>query len=274
MKKNIGFLGFGNMGKAIFNLLQKSGKFKNKLLASYVYDVKKSNQSQIKWTKNLAELYEKANILFLCIKPQDFKSQKKEFLKQIKELQAKEKIIISIMAGVSLSSLRQVFQKEKLIRAMPNLPLLVGKGVIGYHLDKKNFTRVDLNLIEVLFQEFGEALYLKKEDEINKITAVSGSGPAYLFLFLNALIKSAQNLGFNQKQAEALSVKTIKGALSYYLETKKNQPNLKLDDLINQVASKGGTTEAALNQIGIDKFYKNWENAIKKAYKRAEELSE
>jgi len=259
-KINIGIFGFGNMGKAIFTLLKKNNNFK--FFAQDLIKIKK--QQNLEEAKNIEDLYNKSDILFLCIKPQDFLKLKKiDFIKNSR----KQKIIISIMAGTSIQKIEKVFS-GKIIRTMPNLTLQIGEGVIGWYT-KEKLTKKENKLIMDIFNNFGFALKVKKEKMLNAITALSGSGPAYVFLFFNALMQSAIKLGFTKKEALGLVKNTIKGSISF-IEQDENK--LDLEDLIKKISSKGGTTEAALKTLNKKEFIKKWEKAINSSCRRSLEL--
>jgi pyrroline-5-carboxylate reductase len=273
-KLNIGILGYGNMGKAIFKLLQQQPEVK-KAVNFYICSLNTKNVQGAACLKNAEELCHKADIIFLCIKPQNFHQ-----LPPQPPLSGGRRrfppdrggkgglIIISIMAGVTIAQIEKTFPKSRVIRTMPNLPLQVGQGVIGWHARQGQFAAIELKFIEKLFSYFGQSIYVKTEKMLDVITAVSGSGPAYVFLFINSLIKAARKLGLNKKEAREIVLQTVSGSLTYL----KNQNN-NLEQLIKKVTSKKGTTAAALAELNIKAFEKQWQKAIAKAYKRAKELS-
>jgi len=259
-KYNIGILGYGNMGKAILELFQKQSDLKKKA-NFFVYSLNLKKIKNATKVKNIDELVKNSDIIFLCLKPQDFFKLKAQKNKKI--------ILISIMAGVSIARIKKVFAGGRVIRTMPNLPLQVGQGLIGWTANKKQFSAAEFNLVKKILSSLGKSIYVNNEKKIDAITAISGSGPAYVFLFINALIKAAKNLGFDKKQSELIVMQTMTGSLSYL----QAQDNLEFDQLIKKVASKGGTTEAALKELGVNTFYTQWQKAISQARKRAKQLS-
>lgn len=259
-KTNIGIFGLGNMGQAIFKLLQKSqiGKQFNFLICSI--DLKKIKNAVL--LDSLEQLINQSDIIFLCIKPQDFYN--------LKPVASNNKIFISIMAGVKIANIKKIVNSPKVIRLMPNLPLQVGRGVIAWHTGTTKLNKNQFSLIKNLFSSFGYNFKVKTETDLDKITAISGSGPAYVFLFMDALTQSAISLGFSKKQAETIIFELLTGSLKYY----QNVKNLYTPhQLINLVKSKKGTTEAALNKLNIDNFYKQWQSAVKESYRRAKQIS-
>jgi pyrroline-5-carboxylate reductase len=253
--KNIGIFGFGNMGQAIFELLKNEKDFN-----FFINDLQRIKVSGAKSAKNLEELIRSSNLIFVCVKPQNFKD--------LAPLEANNKVIISIMAGITLKELGSKFKGAKVIRTMPNLPLQIGEGVVAWYYQKNVFKKNELLKIKNILSSFGELILLEKENDIHSLTAITGCGPAYVFSFINALIKSAVKLGFSEEQAELIVDATVSGSFNYY-----QNRNSELDDLISRVASKKGVTEEALKELDLKKFYNTWQKVTKKAQTRSKELS-
>jgi len=170
------------------------------------------------------------------------------------------------MAGVKIATIQSYFTTTKIMRAMPNLPSKIGFGVTAY-TSSPNASRVELNIIHNLLNATGRAIYIDKEELIDVVTAISGSGPAYVFYFMQSMIDSALELGLDEIQAELLVNQTFFGSINLY-----QQANLSCQEWIKQVASKGGTTEAAINKFNQEKLSKNIKKGINSAFKRAVEL--
>lgn len=152
---------------------------------------------------------------------------------------------------------------------MPNLPLQVGQGVIGWYLKKNAFSVTERALLEKIFSVFGFSIPLRSERMLDVLTAIAGSGPAYVFLFANALTKAARRLGFSKTVAEQIITQTISGSIAYAVCHKE----YRFDRLIRSVQSKGGTTAAALKTLCVPQYYRQWRRAITEAYRRAQEIS-
>lgn len=197
-----------------------------------------------------------ADIVFLAVKPQDFTS----IIVHLK----KDALLCSIMAGVSIKSLRRL-GTDKIVRMMPNTPAQVGAGFTVW-IATDNLESSERTVIEKILSCMGTHLYVEQEDDIDKATAISGSGPAYFFAMLLAFIDAAQNLGFSKEDATAMAVQTMKGA-SALIDDKSD-----IDQLVKNVASKGGTTEAALAVFRESKIGEIWAAAIQAAYERTKEL--
>jgi pyrroline-5-carboxylate reductase len=260
----VGILGLGNMGQAIFGLLKNHSPFSQKAKFS-VCSLGISRFKGATCVKNKEDLFEKCDLVFLSVKPQEFYQM--EFQNYFRE---NNPVLISIMAGVNLKNIKKITGCRKAVRAMPNLPLQIGKGLTGWHANKNEFKKNELRLIESVFSCFGKSLFVSNEEKIDAVTAVSGSGPAYVFLFINALAKSAMKLGFSRSQAEGMALETASGSIEY-LRHMKGKYNISC--LIEKVKSKKGTTEAALEELNVANFYKKWESAVKKAHSRSKEIS-
>ena len=256
-KINLGIFGYGHMGQAIFKLLRPQPE-----INFFINSLGIKKIANAGCLNDLNKLIEKCDIIFLCLKPQEFYNLKPAALN--------DKIFISIMAGVKIKNIKKIINSQKIIRVMPNLALQVGAGVIAWFTAEKELTKKQLSLIKKLLSGFGFSFKVNEEPDLDKITAISGSGPAYVFLFMDALIKSAVNLGFSIKQAEAIILKLLEGSIKYY-QTVNNIYTP--EKLIKMVKSKKGTTEAALDKLNTTKFYKQWLAAVNAAHKRAKQLS-
>ena len=202
-----------------------------------------------------------ADVVLLAVKPQDFESL--NIADDLKE----DAIVISIMAGVSMRKIRTVLNDHgPIVRVMPNLPALIGKGVSGFFAS--NLSPDQKQTVESILKTLGLAVEVKEEDDIDKITALSGSGPAYVFYFLESLRDAAVDLGLDKQTAENLALETLLGSAEYF----KNGTS-SLEELRERVTSKGGTTEKALQVLHNCGFKESLAQATKAAYERAKELS-
>ncbi len=260
--QKIGILGYGNMGKAIFTAISKNI---NKDVDFYIYSRHQMKGKIAVVCNSFEELIRCCDVIFICIKPQDFKDYK--FLKS-KKLN-KKTVFVSIMAGVTVRDIELKFETKRIVRTMPNLPLQIQKGVIGWFVMDDIFKKDELMELDDLLNCLGITIKVANEDQLNAITAISGSGPAYVFLFMDALVQAGVNLGISVEDSKKIAFKTIEGSLSYV----ESQQQDSLGNLIEKVTSKGGTTEAAFKEINSKQFYKMWKRGTQKAYDRARELS-
>lgn len=259
--KNIGIVGYGNMGRAIATILHTALPKKHNI---YVLSKNATSDNFVTAVSSYEVLCKKSDIVFFCIKPQDFYSDTAVF-----NTTYSSPIIVSIMAGVRIAEIQKKIKYTKIIRTMPNLPLHIGQGVIGYYARRNALSKAEQKTAMHILHQCGTVVTVHKESMIDAITAVSGSGPAYVYLFMDALIHAAQDLGFNDKQAHTLVAQTITGSVAY--AAAQRQTDIK--DLITRITSKKGTTEAALEKIPRKNFYLLWRTALRAAHKRATELS-
>lgn len=203
-----------------------------------------------------------SDIIILAVKPQDFPG----LSEQIKAFIRPEQLILSIMAGIKMEQISKMLGGEKVVRSMPNLPSQIGMGMTVFTsspaIDKK-----ELFIIQNLINTTGKSVYVEDENMLDAATAISGSGPAYVYFFMQAMINAASDMGFTPSQAELLVNQTFMGAVHLH-----NQSQLTCQEWIQRVASKGGTTEAALAVLEKHEVSSEIEQALRAALTRAREL--
>jgi pyrroline-5-carboxylate reductase len=204
----------------------------------------------------------KADIIILAVKPQDSAS----LFEQIRKNADAGQVYLSIMAGVTIKAIQEQLGVKKVIRAMPNLPAQIGQGMTAFTATD-DVTRLELAMVQNLLATTGKAVYVEKESMIDATTAISGSGPAYVYYFMDAMMQAARQMGFSDSEAEMLVVQTFTGALDLY-----NKTDLSCEDWIKRVSSKGGTTEAALNSFKINTLHQDIIDGAMAALNRAIEL--
>lgn len=228
-----------------------------------------ANASRVKYLKNKyrgiaagdLKMMETASVIILAVKPQDMET----LLKQIPV--GKNQLFISIAAGLTTKFFEKYLGgKVRIVRAMPNMPALIAEGITGISAGRYAAT-ADIKAAENILQTIGQTVIVK-ESMIDAVTAVSGSGPAYVFLFVEQWIKAAIKLGFDQEQARQLVYKTLLGS-AHLLE----QSQFNAGELRTKVTSKGGTTQAALDIFAKRKFDQLMKDALTAAKKRAKELA-
>ena len=225
----IGIIGAGNMGRAI------ALRIKAKTIIS---DVDRSRlrikKGRILVTKDNISLTKRSKVIILAVKPQHIKGALKEIAPFVKD-----KLVISIAAGVKTGALEEILGRKRIVRAMPNMPAMVGKGITalaaGRFASKK-----DLRLARGIFLNLGEVVEVK-ESLMDAVTALSGSGPAYYFLFTDLVRRAGIRCGLKKDLAEKLAMATFIGAAESCRNT-----DISMQGFVKKVASKGGTTEAAL----------------------------
>ena len=279
MKNKLYFIGYGNMAEAIYLRVDKKlfGKIflieKNSERRVYI------NEKNYKKTQVLKELngikFNNSDIVLLAVKPNQIKSVCEEINSLI--LGKKDiPIIISIAAGVTTSAVKNFIINNltnlqndiDIFRAMPNLCARDGEAITGLYGKSKQINKSNLTtIISKIFKSIGEILWVKKESDLDIVTAISGSGPAYIFYFIDTMIKSAVELGLDKKNAKKLVIQTVIGS---------GKAGISIDNFaeqISKVASKGGTTEAAINLLNKKNLDVIFTQAIKAAYSKSKEIS-
>jgi len=226
---------------------------------------KLARTNHIQLHKSVEDVSERIRACVIAIKPQVFKSEAARF-KSIAELSA---LIISIAAGTSTKLMREAWGDDvRIIRAMPNTPGSIGRGISALYATRIA-TDADRKLAQRLLAALGETLWVGKESLIDSVTAVSGSGPAYVFLLVEALTEAAQAEGLPSHAADRLARATVSGAGALLEADGRPAADLRLD-----VTSPGGTTEAALELLlSADGLKPLITRAVRAARKRAEELA-
>ena len=267
-KRRLVFIGAGNMAEALVRGLLKAGLCTAESIR--VTDVDRERLSHFESSYNVAgldnnaEAVKAADIVVLAVKPQVIP----DVLNGIKKHLSADALTVSIAAGVTTRNLEAMLGKGKrVIRVMPNTPALVGAGASAFCCGK-DATENDARLIEALFQSVGVVVRLD-ESLMDGVTALSGSGPAYVFYLVEAMLEAAREMGLEQETARALTIHTIKGSARLLSET-----GLEPAELRRRVTSKGGTTEAALEMLDKARVQETLVAAIKAAQNRSKELSQ
>jgi pyrroline-5-carboxylate reductase len=259
-------IGAGNMG-----LTYSEGMAKSSLLNRHklmIYD--KSPELVVSLSKidhfdvydNIEECLPDADVVFLAVKPYHVD----ELFEEIKPLVNNDQIFVSIMAGVTIEKIQSGLGVTKVVRAMPNLPAQVGKGVTSY-TEAKEVSRVELLMIRNLLDTTGESIRVENENYIDASTGISGSGPAYVFYFMQSMLEAALKMGFSKNDSKVLVSQTFEGAVELF-----NQSDLSPETWMERVASKGGTTRAALDSMEDNNVKELIKDAAYAAFDRAVEL--
>lgn len=264
MKKEIkiGILGCGTMGSSILDRILRKRIFRRKEVLINDKDKEKEERMFRKYRVQVLEINEflrESDFIILAIKPQDFLP----FAKEVNF--PKDKILISIMAGVGTSSIKKMLGIKKIVRAMPNLMARIGKGVIVWKV--QGLSSNEIRIVRKIFNALGKEIRVEDESLIDQATLISGCGPGYLYFFEDLLLNSFGRLGFSREFTLKLLLNAFFGAILYQKEEKSD-----LRDLIEMVASKGGVTEKFLRTLKEKNIYNIFYQAAKKAYKRNKEL--
>ncbi|MBU0727896.1 pyrroline-5-carboxylate reductase [Patescibacteria group bacterium] len=259
-------IGGGNMGMAMVSAWLNSGACKASDILVYDRNSTKRNYfKKLKVQVNVSDFTKliKYDFIFLAVKPQDTES----VLKNIKAHLSSRVILVSVAAAVSIKKLSSALGKIKIVRAMPNTPIQIGMGVVGW-TGSKNLVSKDKKDVQKLLGAMGTELYVNTEKKLDQLTVISGSGPAYVFYFMEALFESALKIGLNTKEATILILGTFVGASN--LVNYSGESPAKLREM---VASKKGVTEVAIKEFDKNKLKKIVYDAVKSAYKKVEEFN-
>jgi len=270
--KNVVLFGYGKMGSSIAKGWMLKSLNYNFLVVEKEMSLRTiANNDGIKSYENFEQLlkfvdFKQLDIIFLAVKPQ----QMNEAIQVFSKINFSKTLFISIAAGLSFDWFQSKLKKNiKLIRAMPNLPASIGFGVTGY-CKTSNVNKIDLHDGEDLLNAFGKAIYLESETLIDVVTAISGSGPAYVFYFVEVLCEIGMSEGLSKKDAKTLALETVIGS-ARLLEMSNIDPKV----LKKNVSSPGGTTEAGLEILASknDGLYNLLEKTVINAKNRASELN-
>ena len=265
----IGFIGAGNMAEAIIKGVIDAKIYKAKDIV--ISDIRSDrlifvcDKYKVASMAGNSELAKTVGILVLSVKPQNMT----QVLDEIKGAVGKNLLIVSIAAGITTDRIQKILGRLPVVRVMPNTPALIGQGTAAIYATKQAAGR--LREVKRIFSAVGLVITVDDEKLLDVVTAVSGSGPAYFFLLMEEMIKSAQQLGLEKQVAEKLVLQTAKGAGLLAVEAAgKNQSP---ETLRKNVTSPGGTTEAALKVFSKCDFEKMVLGALQAAAERSRQLS-
>lgn len=267
VKNKICFLGAGNMGEALISgLIQAHPALRKNIIATDVRKVRikhLSRKYQIKTNDDNIKSISSVGIIIIAVKP----TQIDGLLNQISDKVKKGQLVISIVAGITTKHIEKYLpHNTPVFRIMPNTPALVREGM-SVLCRGKHAKLNDEKIVKKLFESVGSVIS-QPEHKFNAVTAISGSGPAYVFYLAESMINTAKGFGFNESTAGALVIQTLFGA-SRMLKTSPDTPEV----LRQKVTSPGGTTEQAIKCFKKYKFHDILSEAIKLANKRASELT-
>jgi len=264
----IAFIGGGTMGEAMVRcLLSKDVAVPADMTISDVSQSRRellSRKYGVSTLANNRKTIEGADLIILAVKPQDLARVMEEMLKA-DSLQPTA-LVLSIVAGVSLSTLQHGLKHPCIIRAMPNMPAQIGEGMTVWTATAQ-VSQGHKEMAQSVLGALGEEIYVNDEKYLDMATALSGSGPAYVFLFIEALIDAGVHIGLPRDMAEKLAIQTIIGSAHAVQKTGKHPAELR-----NMVTSPGGTTVDALLQLEKGNFRSILLEAVAAAYNKAKRL--
>ena len=237
-----GFIGMGNMGYAMLKGLLSV--YTPSDIIFTCPDLEKckriSQETGVRYAESNAECANNAQYVVLAVKPQVYNV----VLKNINNVIREDSVVISIAPGISIDNIKsQLGINARVVRAMPNTPALVGEGMTGVAYDKENFSFEEREVIDSFFNSFGKVVYVS-ENQMNAIVCASGSSPAYVYMFIEALADSAVKYGIKREDAYKLVAQTVLGSAKMVLETGEHPGVLR-----DKVCSPGGTTIAGVSAL-------------------------
>ncbi|MEA1787531.1 pyrroline-5-carboxylate reductase [Arenibacter sp. GZD96] len=236
-------IGAGNMGLTYAEAMSKSRLLRKRNIM--VLDTSEEKRNEIDQIthfdahEHLNDCVPQADIIFVAVKPY----HAIDLFKTMRTLVNSQQILISIMAGVTINTIMEATGLTKVVRAMPNLPAKVGMGLTSYFASPA-VSHIELLTVESLLETTGKAILVSNENYIDASTGISGSGPAYVFYFMQSMMEAASQMGFSENVSRVLVSQTFTGAVELF-----NQSDLSPNSWMNKVASKGGTTRAALDSM-------------------------
>ena len=271
---HITFIGGGNMGRALISGLLASGFTSNQISvleanAATAFKLHEDFGVQgIDSLEHIAFDFSKNNVVVMAIKPQDFNVVAKDLASKLKHATAPGPLILSIAAGIRLKDMSRWLDHARCVRAMPNTPALIGKGITGLFAEAA-VKADDRQLAETICSAVGQSIWVSEEKLMDVVTALSGSGPAYVFAFLEAMQSAGEKLGLDTDNARKLAYATLEGAAQ--LAHNSDEPASVLRE---RVTSKGGTTAAALEVMKQHGWNEILEKAIDAASQRGKAMGD
>jgi len=260
----IAFIGGGNMASALIGGLLRTGRAPSSVWVVEPFEAQRDKLQRDfgihAWPAADARLVGASRVVW-AVKPQLFAQAAGPCAAWVTQA-----LQVSVMAGIRTTSIVAATGSARVVRAMPNTPALIGKGISGLYA-RPGVDDAAKAAVNELFAPTGQSLWVDDEDHLDAVTALSGSGPAYVFYFLEAMVNAAVEMGLSADQGRALAIATFDGAAA--LAAASTQP---LDVLRQQVTSKGGTTHAAITAMQAAGIGPAIEQAVRAAQARAAEL--
>lgn len=266
--KTVAFIGSGVMAEAMIKgLLDEELLTGDQIIAADPREERGKElvaRYHLRFTRDNAEAAENANILVISTKPQVLP----QVLPSLRGKGANADLVLSILAGVRISTFVNGTENKNIVRAMPNTPAQIGEGITVWTAtaDVPDSQR---DQARALLGALGEEMYVADEKFLDMATALSGTGPAYVFLFMEALIDAGVHMGFSRRDAEQLVLQTMRGSVDYARHSGRHPAELR-----NQVTSPGGTSAEAIYQLEKGGLRTVISRAVYAAYKRSVELGD
>jgi pyrroline-5-carboxylate reductase len=262
----IAFIGGGNMASAIIGGLIKSGRPAESIMVVEPFDAQRQRLESDYGVRTLAAAgptLAGASMVVWAVKPQLFQDAAAPC-----SMHVKDALHLSVMAGIRSDAIARATGATRIVRSMPNTPALIGQGIAGLFA-REAVTAEDKSQIERVLAPTGQTLWVDREEDLDAVTAISGSGPAYVFYFVEAMMQAARDMGLSDEQGKQLALATFAGATSL-AQASSDPPEV----LRERVTSKGGTTYAALMSLEASGVKAAFVSALRAAQSRARELGD
>jgi pyrroline-5-carboxylate reductase len=266
VNKRLSFIGCGVMAEAIISILLNEDMLtRDQICGAEPIDSRRAEIEQrlgVDITHDNREAIKGSDIVLLTIKPQSLEAVMQQLSGQLEPHQ----VVVSIIPGATIARMSEGLQHDRIVRSMPNTPSLIGNGVTAW-IASQSVDEEARESVSAILSTMGTAIQLDSEAAIDMATAISGSGPAYVFLMLESMIDAGVHLGFPRPVAQQLVEETMLGAILYARQSGKHPAELR-----NMVTTPGGTTASALKTLERGGFRTVMDDAIWSAYNRAVEL--
>ncbi len=260
----LGFIGMGNMGyamlKGVKNILEKKDIIFHSNTKEKMEHIRAVEQ--IEYANSNSQVVSDAKYIVLAVKPQMFE----KIISEINDNFTSEHIVISLAPGFTIEQLRSMIPSARVVRAMPNTPAMVGAGMTGICYDKKEFNAKEEEMLQKIFTSFGK-MQIVDEKLMNSVVCASGSSPAYVFLFIEALADSVVKCGMTRAEAYEFVAQTVLGSAKLMMETGFHPGVLK-----DMVCSPGGTTIAGVEQLEKNGFRKAVFSATEACFEKCNQI--
>jgi pyrroline-5-carboxylate reductase len=255
-----GFIGVGRMGSALLKSFLTNGLIKAENVLAYDRDPKALKRADVEGRYSAFEVVEDSDAVFICVKPKDMD----DVLAEIEDI-AGSRLIVSIAAGVSTKRIEARLKEARVVRVMPNTPAVINELAAAYCMGRRAHEE-DAVLVGSLLSSLGVAFRVE-EELMDAVTGLSGSGPAYVYYVINALVDAGVRQGLPEEVALNLVLQTVRGAVDMVITTGRT-PN----ELIDEVISPGGTTEEGLNVLDKMKVGEAFSEAVEAATRKSKKL--
>jgi pyrroline-5-carboxylate reductase len=267
----IAFIGPGVMGEAMLSGILKNKLTKPENILTSGPFIERVTELHDKYGTqpftNNREAAAKADVVILSVKPQRLE----KVLVDLKGSLKKDALILSIVAGASITKIKRLLDHDIIVRSMPNTPAQIGEGITVW-TRSQTVSEKQTEFARAILGSFGQEILVDEEDYLDKATALSGTGPAYVYLFMEAMVDAGVHMGFSRRIAERLVIETLRGSVDYY--DKEAEEVRHLARHRNQVTSPGGTSAEAIYYLEKAGFRTAISRAVWAAYQRSRELGQ